>query len=258
MRVSFTDDGTNVFTFAIEFSEEFGISYVTLRDHAFSVTDGTVTKAQRLTHGSNIGWTITVTPDSGADVTVVLPVTKDCNSTGAVCTGDGRKLPNRLEFTVSGSDGWSGLRPGLAFRAAEQRAYPRRERPLPSPETAAARRRVPDHRLSQQRAKSCRNTLPQSKQNAIAKVGFGTYQSDEESLVLGKTHGMTHGIWGCRLTFGQRTSWDSTGANPDPRQRVRIRQRKTPRRTLLRPSCPARQALPGNLTSEVVDGLAPG
>ena len=54
----------------------------------------------------------------------------------------------------------------------------------------------------------------------------------------------------------RRTSWHSTGDNPEPRQRVRIRQRKTPRRTPLRPSCPARQALPGNRTSEVVDGLA--
>ena len=100
-----THDGQTAFIFELRFSEEFGISYVTLRDHAFTVTDGTATKIQRLTHGSDIGWTITVTPGSGADVTVVLPVTKDCNATGAVCTGDGRKLPNRLEFTVSGSDG---------------------------------------------------------------------------------------------------------------------------------------------------------
>ena len=62
-------------------------------------------KAQRLTQGSNIGWTITVTPESGADVTVLLPVTTDCDADGAVCTGDGRKLSNSLVFTVSGSSG---------------------------------------------------------------------------------------------------------------------------------------------------------
>ena len=95
-----THNGT-AFTFDLNFSEEFGISYVTLRDYAFSVTDGKVTSARRLTQGSNIGWTITVTPDSAADVTVVLPVTTDCNAEGAVCTADGRKLSNRLEFTVS-------------------------------------------------------------------------------------------------------------------------------------------------------------
>ena len=97
-----THDGQTAFTFELRFSEEFGISYVTLRDHAFSVTGGTVNKAKRMTQGSNIGWTITVTPDSPADVTVVLPVTTDCEDEGAVCTGDGRKLSNRLELTVSG------------------------------------------------------------------------------------------------------------------------------------------------------------
>ena len=97
-----THDGQTAFTFELRFSEEFGISYVTLRDHAFSVAGGTVNKAKRMTQGSNIGWTITVMPDSPADVTVVLPVTTDCEDEGAVCTGDGRKLSNRLELTVSG------------------------------------------------------------------------------------------------------------------------------------------------------------
>ena len=43
-----------------------------------------------------------MTPDSAAGVTVVLPVTTDCDADGAVCTADGRKLSNRNEFTVSG------------------------------------------------------------------------------------------------------------------------------------------------------------
>ena len=47
---------------------------------------------------SNTGQTV-----SGSRTpTVVLPVTIDCNADGAVCTGDGRKLSNRLELTVSG------------------------------------------------------------------------------------------------------------------------------------------------------------
>ena len=103
-NVPATHNGSN-FTFELTFSEEFGISYVTLRDDAFSVTDGEVTSARRLTQGSNIGWTITVTPDSAADVTIVLLVTTDCNAEGAVCTADGRKLSNLLEFTVSGPSG---------------------------------------------------------------------------------------------------------------------------------------------------------
>ena len=96
-------DGQTAFTFELHFSEEFGVSYATLRDHAFSVTGGTVNKAQRLTQGSNQGWRITVTPGSDADVTVVLPETNDCDDLGAICTEDGRKLSHRNEFTVSGS-----------------------------------------------------------------------------------------------------------------------------------------------------------
>ena len=95
-------DGQADFTFELRFSEELPVSYLTLRDHAFTVTGGTVTGAHRLTQGSNIGWRITVTPDFDADVTVVLPVTTDCDASGSVCTGDGRKLSNRNEFTVSG------------------------------------------------------------------------------------------------------------------------------------------------------------
>ena len=91
--------------FELHFSEELPVSYLTLRNHAFTVTGGTVIGAQRLTQGSNIGWRITVTPGSNADVTVVLPVTTDCDAQGAVCTVDGRKLSNRNEFTVSGTTG---------------------------------------------------------------------------------------------------------------------------------------------------------
>ena len=39
---------------------------------------------------------------ANADVTVVLPVTEDCESDGAVCTRDGTKLSNRSELTVPG------------------------------------------------------------------------------------------------------------------------------------------------------------
>ena len=95
-------DGQTAFTFELRFSEEFGISYQTLRDHAFTVTGGTVEKAQRLEKQSNIGWRITVEPDSNAAVTVVLPITENCGDQGAVCTEDGRMLSNRLELSVGG------------------------------------------------------------------------------------------------------------------------------------------------------------
>ena len=101
-NVATSHDGESVFTFELRFSEEFGLSYKTLRDHAFTVTRGAVRKAGRLEQGSNMGWKITVRPDGNGGVTVVLPVTTDCDDQGAICTGDGRKLSNSLELTVSG------------------------------------------------------------------------------------------------------------------------------------------------------------
>ena len=101
-NVATSHDGENVFTFELRFSEEFGISYKTLRDHAFTVTEGTVRKAQWLEQGSNIGWRITVRPNSDGQVTITLPITEDCDAQGAICTEDGRMLSTELELTVSG------------------------------------------------------------------------------------------------------------------------------------------------------------
>ena len=98
-------DGENVFTFELRFSEQFHLSYKTLRDHAFTVTGGTVKKAKRMEQGSNIHWRITVRPDSNSEVGIVLPVTTDCDGQGAICTEDGRELSNRNELTVSGPGG---------------------------------------------------------------------------------------------------------------------------------------------------------
>ena len=77
-------NGTDVFTFQIRFSEETRLSFRTLRDQAFTVTGGTVKKAKRQVKGSNMGWTITVEPDSNAAVEIVLPTTTDCATTGAM------------------------------------------------------------------------------------------------------------------------------------------------------------------------------
>jgi len=98
-------DGQTAFTFELTFSENLPISFRTLRDHAFTATGGSVEKAQRLEQGSNQGWRITIAPDSNGDVTIVLPVTTDCDANGAICTADGRKLSNRNTVTVNGPSG---------------------------------------------------------------------------------------------------------------------------------------------------------
>ena len=93
-------DGQTAFTFELRFSEEFELSYVTLQDHAFTVTGGAVAGARRLDPPGNIRWEISVRPDGDGEVTVLLPVTGDCEDQGAICTGDGRRLSNRTELTV--------------------------------------------------------------------------------------------------------------------------------------------------------------
>ena len=61
--------------------------------------------ARRLERPKNTRWEIEIRPTSSGDVTIVLPITTDCTADGAVCTGDGRKLSNRLEIIVSGPNG---------------------------------------------------------------------------------------------------------------------------------------------------------
>ena len=103
VSVPTSHNGSGEFRFRIAFSEEFSLSYKTLRDdHVFTVEGGKVTGARRLIKGSNIGWEIVVSPDSNGDVTITLPATTDCDAQGAICADGDKKLSNRLELTVSG------------------------------------------------------------------------------------------------------------------------------------------------------------
>ncbi len=94
-------DGSAAFSFELHFSEEFRIGYQKLRDRAFEVSGGTVTRAQRLEKGSNIGWRITLEPDSDGDIAVTLPA-RACGERGAVCTREGRTLSEAVSATVPG------------------------------------------------------------------------------------------------------------------------------------------------------------
>ena len=96
-------DGSSAFTFTLTFSEDVGgLSYTTLRDSAFQVSGGSVTKASRQTQGSNQSWTIEVEPDGRGAVEVTLPETTDCSAAGAICASDDRKLSRAVSRTVAG------------------------------------------------------------------------------------------------------------------------------------------------------------
>ena len=95
-------DGLSEFTFELRFSENVRLSYKKLRDHAFTVTGGTVQNAQRIVKSSNIRWRITVAPDSDSAVQILLPATTRCGLPGGICASGGRKFSSPLELTVSG------------------------------------------------------------------------------------------------------------------------------------------------------------
>ena len=62
------------FTFGLQFSEDVGLSYTTLRDDAFDVTGGEVTTAKRKHPPErNDLWTIHVEPDGARAVSITLP-----------------------------------------------------------------------------------------------------------------------------------------------------------------------------------------
>ena len=101
--VPVSHDGQHAFTFGLTFSEDVaGLSYKTLRDLAFSETNGQVTQARRKQQGSNQGWTVTVDPTGNGGVSITLPETTNCSNAGAICTDDGRKLNHSTSATIPG------------------------------------------------------------------------------------------------------------------------------------------------------------
>ena len=95
-------DGATPFTVELRFSEEVHASYLWFADSVFEVTGGSVRGANRLTQGSNMGWSITLVPAGDADVVLTLPANRDCSETGAMCTTDGRTLTRPVQLTVPG------------------------------------------------------------------------------------------------------------------------------------------------------------
>ena len=111
------------FTFELRFSEApaDSFSYTRVRDHAFTVAEGSVSNVRRLEPGKNVKWEITVTPDSDADVTIAVNATTDCSAEDAICNADGGKLSGGLELVVPGPQENSAATGGLPPSTARRR-----------------------------------------------------------------------------------------------------------------------------------------
>ena len=96
-------DGTGAFRFRVAFSEAIGISYRSLREDAFTVTAGRVTRGKRV-DGRRDLFEMMVEPDGDREVTVTLSAGRECSVSGAICTrGENRRqLTNAPTATVAG------------------------------------------------------------------------------------------------------------------------------------------------------------
>ena len=96
-------DGENLFTFRVRFSEDIGISYRALREDAFVVTGGEVTRGRRVDDRRDL-FEMTVRPAGNGAVTINLPANRECTTSGAICTKgeDRRQLTNSPSATVAG------------------------------------------------------------------------------------------------------------------------------------------------------------
>ena len=90
-------DGS-AFTFRMAFSEDIGISYRSLREDAFAVIGGSVTRGRRVDDRRDL-FEMTVEPDGAGAVTIELPAGRECGVSGAICT----KGENRRQLTNSPS-----------------------------------------------------------------------------------------------------------------------------------------------------------
>ena len=94
-------DGSNAFTFRIAFSAEVTISPQDMKDHALTVTGGTVTDAARVDGRKDL-WELTAEPAGTGPVSILVPPDRACTETGALCTADGRALSTELGQSVPG------------------------------------------------------------------------------------------------------------------------------------------------------------
>ena len=103
LDASGSHNGEDAFTFQVLFSESIATSETIVRDKAFEVTGGTVTQASRVDGRSDL-WEITVEPHSNADVAITLLSDRACDTEGAICTSDERRLSNGIALLVLGPE----------------------------------------------------------------------------------------------------------------------------------------------------------
>ena len=91
-------DGATALLFRTRFSEPIRNTHASMRDSAFTVAGGSVTRARRV--DGSIVWQITIAPAGDADLAIALEANRSCGA--GVCTHDRRRLSERVEAVVAG------------------------------------------------------------------------------------------------------------------------------------------------------------
>ena len=94
-------DGSGAFTFRIAFSADLDIVRRDMKDHALTVTGGTVKRAKRVDGRSDL-WVFRVEPSGTGAVSILVPQDRACTEPGALCTAEGVMLSPGLGHSVPG------------------------------------------------------------------------------------------------------------------------------------------------------------
>ena len=105
-------DGTGAIVFEVAFNKrpQADYSYKTLRDYTLRIRQGgerLTPKVRRLNRPHNDRWEVTAAPGSKEGLTVSIGPFATCSDAGAVCTGAGEVLANRIDRTIEGPPGLS-------------------------------------------------------------------------------------------------------------------------------------------------------
>ena len=96
-------DGETAFTFRLTLSEPVGNTVADIRDHALTVTGGSVASVERI-GATGEAWSISIDPDGSGDVQIAIAPGGACGTPGALCTADGRALSNAPAAIVAGPE----------------------------------------------------------------------------------------------------------------------------------------------------------
>ena len=102
LEVPQTHNGTSAFQFTLSFSEDVANGKDDITGAVLTLVGGSISSASQLRSPSHKEWRVRIQPSGAEDVSITLQADRDCDTSGAVCTEDGRKLTQTITKTVTG------------------------------------------------------------------------------------------------------------------------------------------------------------